>query len=57
MYFSHQMLVSEMKSRGYNHKNPLDKRKAPGKDIQDIFIDTPMEQIKILKNKNCDCQL
>lgn len=57
MYFRHEKLVSEMKSRGYNHQSPLDKRKAVGGGIQDIFIDTPMDQIRILKNKKCDCKL
>jgi len=57
MYLRHEGLVVEMIKRGYNHKSPLDKRKATGKHAQDVFIDTPTEQIRILKNKNCDCKL
>jgi hypothetical protein len=57
MYLRHEELVKEMSHRGYNHKSPLDKRKATGKYVQDVFIDTPAEQIRILKNKNCDCKL
>ena len=57
MYLRHKLLLHEMKSRGYNHQSPLDKRKATGKSIQDVFIDEPSEQIKILKNKNCDCKI
>jgi len=57
MYLRHEELVKEMSYRGYDHKSPLDKRKATGKSIQDIFIDTPAKQVTILKNKNCDCKL
>ena len=31
MYLRHEELVEEMTHRGYNHKSPLDKRKATGK--------------------------
>jgi hypothetical protein len=57
MYLRHELLVDEMNSRGYNHKSPLDKRKATGKPVQDIFIDVPSVQIKILKSKNCECKI
>lgn len=57
MYLRHEKLVLEMKSRGYNHKSSLDKRKAIGKSIQNEFVNTISEQIEILKNKNCDCKL
>lgn len=57
MYLRHEELVNEMISRGYVHKSPLDKRRATGKSIQDIFIHTPTEQIEILKNKNCNCKV
>jgi len=57
MYLRHEEQVGERSHRGYRHKSPLDKRKAIGKHVQDVFIDTPTEQIRILKNKNCDCKL
>ena len=57
MYLRHEKLVFEMKSRGYNHQSPLDKRKATGHAIQDVFVDSPLKQIQILKKKNCDCKL
>jgi len=57
MYLRHEKLVEEMGHRGYCHKSPLDKRKATGKYLQDVFIDTPTDQIRILKNKKCDCKL
>ena len=57
MYLRHEELVKEMSGRGYNHKSPLDKRKATGKSLQDVFINTRIEQVGILKNKNCNCKL
>ena len=57
MYLRHEELVKEMSDREYNHKSSLDKRKATGKSIQDVFINTRIEQIEILKNKKCNCKL
>ena len=57
MYYRHDKLVQEMIRRGYSHKSPLDKRKAKGKSKQDYFIDSPLEQIQILKNKRCNCKV
>ena len=57
MYLRHEKLVKEMENRGYNHKSPLDKRKATGKSQQDSFVNTPSEQIEILKEKDCDCRV
>ena len=50
-------LVKEMSFRGYNHNSPLDKRKATGKSIQDVFVDIPEKQIQILKQKGCKCRV
>ena len=57
MYFRHEDLVKEMSSRGYAHKSPLDKRKATGKSIQDVYVDSPLKQILILKAKGCGCNV
>lgn len=57
MYLRHENLVAEMTKRGYNHNSPLDKRKAIGKSTQDVFVDIPSKQIRILKQKGCDCQI
>ena len=56
MYIRHEELVKEMDRRGYNHKSPLDKRKATGKSIQDVFVDMPSKQIEIIKKKHCQCK-
>ena len=57
MYLRHNELVKEMNSRGYNHKSPLDKRKATGKSKQDVLLDVPSKQIQILKQKGCRCKV
>ena len=57
MYLRHEELVKEMKDRGYEHKSPLEKRKATGKSKQDVFIDVPLEQIQILQQKGCNCNV
>jgi hypothetical protein len=55
LYFRHEKLVKEMKYRGYNHLSPLEKKFAIGKSKQDIFIDLPKQQIRLLKKKGCQC--
>ena len=55
LYNRHQALVEEMGRRGYIHNSPLDKSLAKGKSTQDLFINTILEQKKILKTKPCDC--
>ena len=57
LYSRHEELVFEMARRGYSHKSPLDKRKATGNSIQNIFVDSPSRQIQILKQKGCDCKI
>ena len=57
LYLRHEKLVHEMELRGYNHNSPLEKKLAIGKSIQNIFVDSPNKQIKILKKKGCQCNL
>jgi len=57
LYLRHELLVAEMKKRGYMHNSPLEKKFAKGKSKQDVYVDSPEEQIKILKNKNCRCKI
>jgi len=49
LYFRHEDLVKEMERRTYNHKTPLDKKIAKGKDRQDEFLQTVEEQKHILR--------
>ena len=51
------MLVQEMKNRGYNHYTPLPAELATGNEIQDQFVNSYDEQIKILQNKGCGCKV
>ena len=57
LYNRHDLLVSEMLSRGYNHNSSLDGRQATGISKQDVFINSILEQKLILKKKNCFCKV
>ena len=57
LYLRHEALVAEFGRRGYNHLTPLDEKLAAGSAVQKDFIDTPDEQMNILRNKPCDCPL
>ena len=57
LYLRHELLVIEMKRRGYNHHSPLDKKNAIGKSKQDVFVDSPGKQVQILRQKGCKCQV
>ncbi|MEK6970474.1 MAG: pyrimidine dimer DNA glycosylase/endonuclease V [archaeon] len=57
LYARHEKLVKEMEKRGYVHASPLNKKHAKGKKMQDTFVDTPAKQLKLLKEKPCDCPL
>lgn len=57
LYLRHDEQVNEMKHRGYNHQSPLEIKKATGKSKQDEYIDKPSKQIKILKQKGCNCKI
>lgn len=56
LYLRHEALVAEMTTRGYRHLSPLDFRLATGKNRQDEFLDSPQEQLFILRNKPCACR-
>jgi hypothetical protein len=56
LYIRHENLMEEMGKRGYVHKTPLSKKLAIGKRRQDKYVNSLVEQIKILKNKKCDCK-
>ncbi len=57
LFLRHESLVSEMKNRGYNHATPLDETLATGAEVQDAFVDSPAQQIVILRAKGCDCRV
>lgn len=57
LYQRHQALVQEMNTRGYTHKSDLDETQATGNEIQTEYVNTNEEQLKILKEKNCECRI
>ena len=57
LYNRHELLVEEMRRRGYNHASPLDPKLAMGTSIQIEFLDTPEAQRTILQLKACPCLL
>lgn len=57
LFLRHKKLVQEMKRRGYNHQSPLNPTYATGETTQSERVDTLAEQIRILRNKNCGCQV
>ncbi len=57
LYLKHDEIVKEMKERGYKHKSNLDSTLAKGKTKQTVYINTILEQKKILKSKKCLCSV
>jgi hypothetical protein len=57
LYLRHQKLEKEMKRRGYNHNSSLNHKLARGSRLQDKFVDSPHQQIRILKRKKCGCKV
>ena len=55
LFNRHEVLVKELINHSYTHRSPLFKKLAKGKMKQNIFIDTPLKQKKILKEKPCEC--
>ena len=53
----HERLVEEMLRRGYAHASPPDPALATGSAVQDAFVDPPAEQLRILREKPCECPL
>ena len=53
----HENLVEEMKKRNFNHNSPLDIKNVNGNNKQKEYVDSIEKQIKILKNKNCNCNI
>lgn len=57
LFARHEALAAEMERRGYRHGTPLDPALATGHAVQDAFVDPPAEQLRILREKPCDCPL
>ena len=57
LYGRHDKLVEEMLERGYRHNSPLDARLARGEARQDEFVDSIREQVRLLREKGCRCDV
>ena len=57
LYKRHNLLVDEIKNRGYVHKSNLEKKLATGLETQNEYVDSYYEQIRILKEKKCQCDV
>jgi hypothetical protein len=57
LYLRHEDLVTEMAKRGYKHHTPLDPVFATGKAVQDEFVDSYEKQVKLLKERGCECRV
>ena len=57
LFLRHAKLIQEMQNRGYQHKSNLLKRLANGKSKQSLYVDSVKQQVRILKNKRCSCDL
>lgn len=57
LFRRHDALVAEMGRRGYEHRSPLDGRRARGSALQTEFVDPPARQRKLLRRKGCPCDV
>ena len=57
LYGRHESLVSEMTARGYRRGSPLAKSQATGGARQQMFVDRPEDQVRILQKKRCQCDV
>jgi hypothetical protein len=57
LFRRHEALVLEMALRGYDHRSPLDARKARGNAAQTVFVDPPSRQRELLRRKGCACRV
>ncbi|MEA3294341.1 MAG: pyrimidine dimer DNA glycosylase/endonuclease V [Euryarchaeota archaeon] len=57
LYLRHEKLVAEMTIRGYKHHTPLELKLATGEEVQDVLVVPYEEQVRILRNKGCDCKV
>jgi N-acyl-D-amino-acid deacylase len=55
LHLRHEALVAEMYRRGYRHESPLDPALASGSAVQELYVDSPKDQRRILREKPCAC--
>ncbi|HEU4683759.1 MAG TPA: pyrimidine dimer DNA glycosylase/endonuclease V [Nitrospira sp.] len=57
LYGRHEALVSEMTARGYRHHSPLPKNRATGGARQRVLLDRLDQQVSMLRQKRCECDV
>jgi len=57
LFLRHELLMKEFLRRDFEHKSPLDPVLAKGGSRQDVYIDSPRAQIRILRDKKCECRV
>lgn len=57
LYGRHELLVTEMSGRSYRHRSPLAKQQGTGMARQRALVDTPGEQVRILRSKRYQCDV
>ncbi len=57
LYLRHGKLVKELVRRGYNHQSPLPSQLAKGNARQNVYLNTPEEQVLILRERKCGCKV
>ena len=57
LYLRHEQVVKEMTQRKYRHLSPLEIQYATGEDQQDVFLDSPNKQVRLLRQKKCGCKV
>jgi hypothetical protein len=57
LFLRHEALVAEMTARGYTHKSPLSESLATGAGDQDAFVDSYEDQLSLLREKGCSCDV
>jgi hypothetical protein len=56
LYRRHEADVEEMTRRGYHHKSPLDASLTAGEAEQGEYVDTPEEQVRLLRERCPACR-
>jgi hypothetical protein len=57
LHLRHERLVKEFSHRVFEHRSPLDSSLAVGGSRQDAYVDSPREQVRILRGKKCGCRV
>jgi len=56
LFLRHEKLIAEITKRGYRHASPLDEQFATGEELQNIYVDSPDEQIILLRKNSIDAR-